>query len=62
MLVVALIGGIIGAITSDKGEKREGFVIWSIQSGLGCLWIIVRLFIIILFLKIVFVLGSWLFS
>ncbi|MBR6803781.1 MAG: hypothetical protein IKM57_02585 [Paludibacteraceae bacterium] len=60
IIVVAIIGGIIGAMSSEDGI--EGFLGGSTAAGFGCGYVIFQIFIGLLGLFLLFKLGSWLFS
>lgn len=60
ILVVAVIGGIIGWLFSDKEDN--GFLSGFLGAGFGCGYIILQIFLAILGLWLVLKLGSWLFS
>jgi len=59
ILIVALIGGLIGYF--DSGTK-EGALEGAVVAGLGCGYVIFRIFLALLGLYILFLIGSWLFS
>ena len=59
IIVVAIIGGIIGFMSSGKEEDA---VAGAAVAGMGCAYMIFQIFMALVGLFILFKLGSWLFS
>jgi hypothetical protein len=59
ILVVAAIGGIIGFLSSGKGEDAAA---GAATAGIGCAYIIFQIFLALLGFFILFKIGSWLFG
>lgn len=59
ILIVAAIGGIIGYLSSGKGEDAAA---GAATAGIGCAYIIFQIFLALLGLLILFKIGSWLFG
>jgi hypothetical protein len=59
ILIVAAIGGIIGYLSSGKGEDAA---VGALGAGMGCAYIIFQIFLALLGLFILFKIGSWLFG
>ncbi len=62
ILVVAAIGGIVGYISSNSGDRVKGAVEGATTAGLGCGSVILQIFLSLLGLWILFKIGSWLFG
>ncbi len=62
ILVVAIIGGIIGLLTSEEGERGAGFLTGLFGAGAGCGYIILQIFLFFLSIGILFAIGSFLFG
>lgn len=43
IIVVAIIGGIIGSLSSKDGEKGEGFFSGALAGGMGCGYVIFQI-------------------
>jgi len=59
ILIVAAIGGIIGFLSSGKGEDA---VAGAATAGIGCASVIFQIFLALLSLFILFKIGGWLFG
>lgn len=59
ILIVAVVGGIIGFLSTGKGEDAAA---GAAAAGMGCAYIIFQIFIAILGFYILFKLGGWLFG
>jgi len=63
ILIVAVIGGIIGFLGSDRDEDRGANALGgALAGGLGCGYIILQIFLVILGFFILFKIGCWLFG
>ncbi len=59
---IALIGGIIGFLVSNDGERGSGFLSGFVGAGLGCGTIIVRISFFVIVLLLLVRIVIWLFS
>jgi hypothetical protein len=62
IIVVAIIGGVWGLLSSKDDEKGEGCISGFFGAGMGCGYIILQIFLSLLSLYILFKIGCWLFS
>jgi len=62
IIVVAIIAGIIGALTSDNNEKGEGFFAGALTGGMGCGYIILQIFLYVGGLILLFKIFDFLFG
>lgn len=59
ILIVALIGGLIGYMSSGKTEDAAA---GALAAGSGCAYIIFQIFLTLLGFYLLFKIGSWLFG
>ena len=59
ILIVAAIGGIIGFLSTGKGEDAAA---GAASAGIGCAYLIFQIFLALLGLFILIKIGGWLFG
>jgi hypothetical protein len=62
IIIVAIIAGIIGAMSSEDGKEKEGFLSGAIAGGMGCGSIIFQIFIVVIGFIILFKIFGFLFG
>ncbi|MBQ6277897.1 MAG: hypothetical protein IJK62_14470 [Bacteroidales bacterium] len=62
IIVIALIGGVIGFLISNDGERGSGFLGGFLTAGVGCGTIVFKIFIAVGLLLLTIKLFIWLFS
>ena len=61
IIVVAVIGGLMGFLSSEKGERGAGAASGAVTGAVGCGYIILNLFLAALGFWLFFALVGWLF-
>lgn len=62
IIIVAVIGGVIGWLSSKDGEKGEGFMTGFFGAGTGCGFVVLQIGLGLLSLYLLVKLGMWLFG
>lgn len=62
IIVVAIIAGIIGALSSKDGEKGEGFFSGALAGGMGCGYVIFQILLFVGGLILLFKIFGFLFG
>ena len=62
IIVVAIIAGIISALSSKDGEKKEGFFSGAFAGGIGCGYFILQIFLGVGGLILLFKIFGYLFG
>lgn len=58
LIIAVVIGGVLGFLGSDDGDGLGGFISGAVSGGMGCGYILLRLF----FIWLIIMGAIWLFS